>query len=132
MIVTFIDWFCVASTDCSRVYNIDYCACFGTGVDNFDPSRYPDEAFRRQWISQYLKHFHSHDHDVIEEEEERVDSFLQQVEAFTLASHFFWGVWALIQAAHSTIDFDFLAYSILRLAEYQNRKTARLNINSSL
>lgn len=24
------------------------------------------------------------------------------------ASHFFWGLWALIQAKYSTIDFDFL------------------------
>jgi len=104
---------------------------FLAGVDNFDPSRYPDEAFRRQWISHYLKHFHSNDQNegvlIVEKE---VDSFLQQVEDFTLASHFFWGVWALIQAAHSTIDFDFLGYSILRLAEYQNRKTARLIIFS--
>lgn len=29
---------------------------------------------------------------------------------FVQASHFFWGLWALIQAKFSTIDFDFLGY----------------------
>jgi len=26
------------------------------------------------------------------------------------AANFFWGVWALIQACNSTIDFDYLGY----------------------
>ena len=26
------------------------------------------------------------------------------------ASHLFWGIWALLQAANSTIDFDFIEY----------------------
>lgn len=31
-----------------------------------------------------------------------------QVNAFALASHFFWTIWALIQAEHSSINFDFI------------------------
>jgi len=30
---------------------------------------------------------------------------------FTLASHMFWGLWAVVQAGNSTIDFDFLDYA---------------------
>ena len=34
---------------------------------------------------------------------------------FALASHFFWGLWAVIQAKHSPIDFDFMQYAVERL-----------------
>lgn len=36
---------------------------------------------------------------------------LQQV------THLFWGVWAIIQAAHSALDFDYLTYLVHRLGE---------------
>ncbi|CAI5716094.1 unnamed protein product [Hyaloperonospora brassicae] len=36
------------------------------------------------------------------------------VNRYALASHLFWGYWAVVQAAHSTIDFDFLAYAAKR------------------
>ncbi len=34
---------------------------------------------------------------------------------FALASHFFWGLWAVIQSKHSPIDFDFMKYAVERL-----------------
>lgn len=37
-------------------------------------------------------------------------NLVEDIELFALAAHFFWGVWALIQAAHSSIDFDFVGY----------------------
>jgi hypothetical protein len=39
-----------------------------------------------------------------------VELLLEHVELFTLASNFFWGVWSIIQAANSSIDFDFMKY----------------------
>jgi ethanolamine kinase len=45
-------------------------------------------------------------------ENETVQLLLKHIELFSLASHFFWGVWALIQAAHSSIDFDFVKYGL--------------------
>ncbi|KAK2502678.1 hypothetical protein MC885_020383, partial [Smutsia gigantea] len=38
------------------------------------------------------------------------------------ASHFFWGLWALIQAKYSTIEFDFLGYAIVRFNQYFKMK----------
>ena len=34
---------------------------------------------------------------------------------FSAASHFFWGLWAVVQATVSTIDFDFMEYARNRL-----------------
>lgn len=43
-----------------------------------------------------------------------LDALVASATAFSLASHLYWGVWALIQARHSPIDFDFLDYHALR------------------
>ncbi len=76
------------------------------GVDDFNSSRYPHEEFRRKWITIYLKAFYKkQDVDC-----KKVQLLLDHVELFTLASNFFWGVWSIIQAAHSSIDFDFIKY----------------------
>lgn len=37
---------------------------------------------------------------------------------FFQLSHFYWGVWALIQSFISDIDFDFLQYAIERFEQY--------------
>ncbi|CAM9583071.1 unnamed protein product [Phaeothamnion confervicola] len=45
-----------------------------------------------------------------------------EVNRWTLASHLFWGIWAVIQAKYSPIDFDFLSYSGRRLSGYTRHK----------
>ena len=39
-----------------------------------------------------------------------------------LASHQFWGIWSVLQARYSPIDFDYMSYSGLRWQEYFRRK----------
>lgn len=41
-------------------------------------------------------------------------SLHKEVSVFSLASHMLWCVWALRQATHSEVDFDFMKYAILR------------------
>lgn len=45
------------------------------------------------------------------------------VNRYALASHFFWGFWAVVQAAHSKIDFDFLEYAAKRFAAFDAQKS---------
>uniref|UniRef100_A0A8C5YHZ3 ethanolamine kinase n=1 Tax=Marmota marmota marmota TaxID=9994 RepID=A0A8C5YHZ3_MARMA len=45
-----------------------------------------------------------------------------QVNQFALASHFFWGLWALIQAKYFTIVFDFLEYANVHFNKYFKMK----------
>ncbi|XP_029455972.1 LOW QUALITY PROTEIN: ethanolamine kinase 1 [Rhinatrema bivittatum] len=78
------------------------------GVNYVDYSLFPDRALQEQWLRFYLeayKEYKGFDKDVTEKE---VEVLYIQVNQFALASHFFWGLWALIQAKYSTIDFDFL------------------------
>jgi len=52
-------------------------------------------------------------------EKEMVESFDRIVlRRFTLASHLFWGSWAVVQSSMSSIDFDFIGYAKLRFDGY--------------
>lgn len=45
-----------------------------------------------------------------------------RVNQYALASSLWWGIWALVQARHSPIDFDFMAYAVTRLTAYDKHR----------
>lgn len=45
------------------------------------------------------------------------------VNRYALASHLFWGFWAVVQAGHSKIDFDFLTYAGKRFNAFDQQKS---------
>jgi ethanolamine kinase len=84
-------------------------------VTDVDYAAYPSQEFQRRWLRVYLETFHSSNTDISLGEavsdtvtEHSISCLYVQVNKFALAAHFLWAVWALIQAEHSTIDFDFL------------------------
>ena len=54
--------------------------------------------------------------------EATVQQLITEGNVFALVSHQFWGVWSLIQARYSAIDFDYMEYSSIRWNEYHKRK----------
>ncbi|XP_054723170.1 ethanolamine kinase 1-like [Uloborus diversus] len=98
--------------------------CEFAGVDNFDPQLYPDKEFQLVWLREYLEAWRQSE-PITDRDVERL---YVQVNKFALAAHLFWGVWALIQSAHSTLDFDFLGYAKERLDEYFARKDEFLSL----
>ena len=54
--------------------------------------------------------------------DEEVEAGVAEANFFALVSHQYWGVWAVIQACYSPIDFDYFNYSKLRWGEYHRRK----------
>ncbi len=42
----------------------------------------------------------------------------EEIDAFRGVPGLYWGIWALIQATISQIDFDYAAYAEVRLGEY--------------
>jgi len=91
--------------------------CEFAGFD-CDYSKYPDRAFQLSWLSAYLKSANDGG-DVTEEELEKL---YLEVNMFAAAAHFFWIVWALVQAEISDIDFDYMSYAALRFQEYERLK----------
>ncbi|KAI9016359.1 kinase-like domain-containing protein [Phycomyces nitens] len=82
-----------------------------------DYKRYPDRAFQLQWFEWYL--FES---TKKKPTAEALEHLYREVNGFSLASHFYWGLWAMIQATISDIDFDYMSYAVLRFDEYEKRK----------
>ncbi|KAF9899161.1 hypothetical protein EC991_009398 [Linnemannia zychae] len=53
---------------------------------------------------------------------EILDSMYKEVNKFALTSHIMWGLWGLIQATQSEIEFDYFEYSLQRLCEFRRRR----------
>ncbi|TRY57405.1 hypothetical protein DNTS_026601 [Danionella cerebrum] len=60
------------------------------------------------WLQTYLQAYKLFTKKGEEVTQRELETLYVQVNKFALASHFFWGFWALIQAKYSTIEFDFL------------------------
>ncbi|KAF7729432.1 hypothetical protein EC973_004411 [Apophysomyces ossiformis] len=83
-----------------------------------DYSRYPDKEFQLQWFDWYL----TESNEGVKPPKEELAKLYEEVDNFSLASHFYWGLWAMIQAKVSDIDFDYMEYAVLRFDEYERRK----------
>ncbi|KAF5286388.1 hypothetical protein FQA39_LY16308 [Lamprigera yunnana] len=94
------------------------------GVDDVDYSRYPSKELQWNWLRIYLSVLQKDD-DISEKE---VQKLYVQVNQFALISHIFWGLWALLQAEHSSIDFDYLGYAAIRFNEYYSKKELFLSL----
>ncbi|KAJ2615967.1 hypothetical protein H4S08_001002 [Coemansia sp. RSA 1365] len=86
-----------------------------------DYSRYPDKAAQLRWFKVYL------DHANLDSSSEALEKMHKEVSVFQLASHYYWGVWALVQASISDIDFDYMDYARLRFEEYFKNKSQLLD-----
>ncbi|XP_054161761.1 probable ethanolamine kinase [Oppia nitens] len=103
--------------------------CEFAGVDTFNPCLYPNKDFQKPWLRHYLKAWFSlKDRSLSANAIEmpsidiEVEKLYNQVNQFAMAAHLVWGLWAIVQSEHSTINFDFLGYGIQRLREYYKIK----------
>ncbi|OCT86009.1 ethanolamine kinase 1 [Xenopus laevis] len=92
------------------------------GVSEVDYSLYPGRELQIEWLRAYLEAYKEHKGFSCDVTDKEVEVLYVQVNQFALASHFFWGLWALIQAKYSKINFDFLGYAIVRLNQYFKMK----------
>nr|XP_032826425.1 choline kinase alpha-like isoform X1 [Petromyzon marinus]XP_032826426.1 choline kinase alpha-like isoform X1 [Petromyzon marinus]XP_032826428.1 choline kinase alpha-like isoform X1 [Petromyzon marinus] len=51
-----------------------------------------------------------------------LEAIVVEVNRFALASHFFWGLWSILQAHMSTIQFGYLDYALARFEAYFKQK----------
>lgn len=97
--------------------------CEYAGVDEVDYSLYPKRGHQLKWIAVYLEEAArlrgERDPKISDVE---IEKLYVQANHFALAAHFYWSMWALVQAHFSAIDFDFLGYGIARFNEYFRRK----------
>lgn len=94
------------------------------GMAEPDFELYPSRDMQMEWLRVYLKAYKQFTNKSEEVSQQELETLYVQVNQFALASHFFWGFWALIQAKYSSIDFDFLGYAVLRFNQYFKTKPA--------
>ncbi|NWR39325.1 CHKB kinase, partial [Tachuris rubrigastra] len=73
------------------------------------PENYPSRQQQLHFIRHYLSEDSGHRGDTTHEEQARIEEeMLTEINRFALASHFFWGLWSILQAKISTIQFGYL------------------------
>ncbi|XP_073669341.1 ethanolamine kinase 1 isoform X3 [Paramisgurnus dabryanus] len=77
------------------------------GINNVDTSLYPSCELQFDWLTAYLESFKRCSGMESSVTKKEVKELYIKVCKFSLVAHFFWCLWALLQAKHSTIDFDF-------------------------
>ncbi|XP_069019679.1 ethanolamine kinase 1 [Embiotoca jacksoni] len=101
------------------------------GVNDVNYSLYPSWELQRDWLTAYLESYkHSTGREVTVTEAE-VTQLYVQVCKFSLASNFFWGLWAILQSRFSSIDFDFQRYAVARLNYYFEKKEEYFGLTMS-
>lgn len=96
-----------------------------------DPKKYPNKRQQRLFFTSYLTQYHISTGKSPEVTEEEIAQLTREVNAFALAAHFLWGVWAIIQASTSDLDFGYLEFSKARFEAYLSKKQAFLYGNTS-
>jgi len=87
----------------------NYFCEYGTSL--LEPT-YPEKNIREKVIETYLKGDGS-DNDV--EKKLTISNGLGIVDGYSVLSHYYWGLWGIIQAKQATIDFDYNDYAKKRL-----------------
>ncbi|XP_071414807.1 choline kinase alpha isoform X2 [Pithys albifrons albifrons] len=85
--------------------------------------KYPSKKQQFHFVSSYLSAFHDGFENLSHEEKSKLEEeVLVEVNRFALASHFFWGLWSIIQAKISSIEFGYLEYALSRFDAYFDQK----------
>ncbi|XP_048355828.1 choline/ethanolamine kinase [Sphaerodactylus townsendi] len=87
------------------------------------PENYASRPQQLLFIRSYLSEARGKSAPPSPEEQERLEAeMLLEISRFTLASHFFWGLWSILQAKISTIEFGYLEYAQCRFEAYFQQK----------
>ncbi|XP_030650265.1 choline kinase alpha [Chanos chanos] len=88
-----------------------------------NPNNYPTKAQQMHFFGNYLAEYDNGFDNLSEEDQLRLkEEMLVEVNRFALASHFFWGLWSIIQARISTIEFGYMDYALARFDAYFDLK----------
>ncbi|POS73611.1 ethanolamine kinase [Diaporthe helianthi] len=114
--VTFIDYEYAVPSPAA----FDLCNHFAEwGGFDCDYNVLPTKSQRHEFITEYVRSYYS----LLPEQPEHDEAFeiqklADEVDLFRGVPGFYWGIWALIQATISEIDFDYASYAETRLGEY--------------
>ena len=77
----------------------------------------PTKPIRHEFLGEYLSSYSAHSNGAASKPVS-LDALEAEVDRFRGMPGLYWGIWALIQAQISLIDFDYASYAEVRLGEY--------------
>ncbi|XP_063145334.1 choline kinase alpha isoform X2 [Candoia aspera] len=84
---------------------------------------YPTKKQQLHFITSYLAASQSGFENLSHEDKSKIEEdMLVEINRFALASHFFWGLWSIIQAKISSIEFGYMDYALSRFDAYFEQK----------
>jgi len=83
-----------------------------------DRSYFPSEETRRDMIIRYVRRLNL----PVAQQKLTEDKIYEDSDKFILASHFLWGLWGIVQAEVSELEFGYLEYSLSRFQAYFEHK----------
>ncbi|XP_012504231.1 PREDICTED: choline/ethanolamine kinase isoform X1 [Propithecus coquereli] len=86
------------------------------------PTDYPTQGQQLHFIRHYLAEVKKGETLSQEEQRRLEEDLLVEVNRYALASHFFWGLWSILQASMSTIEFGYMEYAQSRFQFYFQQK----------
>ncbi|XP_062931370.1 choline/ethanolamine kinase isoform X2 [Cynocephalus volans] len=86
------------------------------------PTDYPTQEQQLHFIRHYLAEVKKGETISREEQRKLEEDLLVEANRYALASHFFWGLWSILQASMSTIEFGYLEYAQSRFQFYFQQK----------
>lgn len=95
------------------------------------PADYPTKKQQLHFIRHYLAEVRKGATISKEEQKKLEGDLLVESNRYALASHFFWGLWSILQASMSTIEFGYLEYAQSRFQLYFQQKEQLTNLYPS-
>ncbi|XP_004642493.1 choline/ethanolamine kinase isoform X2 [Octodon degus] len=95
------------------------------------PTDYPTQEQQLHFIRHYLAEVKKGETLPQEEQKKLEEDLLVEANRYALASHFFWGLWSILQASMSTIEFGYLEYAQARFQFYFQQKRQLTSFHSS-
>ena len=86
------------------------------------PQHFPSDLHLTRLLQVYLTHYRHLTKDPAPVTAADVSSALEETLWFTLASHFKWAMWAVVQAKRSEIHFGYMEYAVQRMQQYYEWK----------
>lgn len=111
--VSFIDY--EYATPCPAAFDLANHFAEWVGYD-CEYSKIPSTAVRMGFLEEYLRSFSQYSD--LKVDETILKDLMAEVDRYRGMPGLYWGIWALIQATISEIDFDYASYAELRLSEY--------------
>lgn len=92
----------------------------------FRPDMFPKMEQMEMFFQEYLSALT--ERGVREQTLPSMAQLLKETRIFTLASHLMWGIWSIVQAGTSDIEFGYAHYACLRLSLYEACKRSHSSL----